>query len=98
MPRVIGFESTPNPQAVKVLLEGHVAHQPRSYREPPPADCPDTLARALFAIDGVRILLIHHEFITIGKAPQASWPTIKRKAKAAIQAHDQAELAPGNNG
>ncbi|MEQ8318417.1 MAG: NifU N-terminal domain-containing protein [Phycisphaerales bacterium] len=87
MPRVIGFEATPNPNAVKVLVEGTLAASPRSYREPPAGDCPDELARALYAIQGVRVLLIHHEFVTIGKAPDAAWPNIKRKAKAAIQAH-----------
>ena len=89
MPRVTGFESTPNPQAVKIVLGGPLAAAPRSYRQPPPPNCPDDLARALFAIEGVRVVLIHHEFITIGKAPEAKWPAIKRQAKAAIQAHQE---------
>lgn len=93
MPRVIGFESTPNPNAVKVLVEGTLAAAPRSYREPPAADCPDELARALYAIDGVQVLLIHHEFVTIGKTPDATWAAIKRKAKSAIQAHEPAQPA-----
>ena len=93
MPRVIGFEATPNPNAIKVLIEGRLAEVPRSYREPPAGDCPDPLARVLFAIDGVRVLLIHHEFLSIGKASEAKWPAIKRQAKAAIQAFDPAQHA-----
>lgn len=93
MPRVIGFESTPNPQAVKILLDGDLADEPRSYREPPPPDCPDALARALYAIEGVRVVLIHRRFVTIGKSPEAAWPAIKRKAKTAIQAHEEPQRA-----
>lgn len=89
MPSVIGFESTPNPHAVKILLDGPIAASPRSYREPPPADCDDALAAALYAIEGVRVVLIHLEFVTVGKDPDAKWPAIKRKAKAAILAHDE---------
>lgn len=97
MPRVIGFESTPNPQAVKILLEGRLADQPRSYRAPPPPDSTDALARSLYAIDGVRVVLIHHQFVTIGKASEAAWPAIKRKAKAAIQAHAEPTQGPGGH-
>jgi hypothetical protein len=88
MPSVIGFESTPNPNAVKVLLDGPIAATPRSYRQPPPEGCTDALAAALYAIEGVRVVLIHHQFVTVGKAPDAKWPAIKRKAKAAIQDYD----------
>lgn len=94
MPNVIGFESTPNPNAVKILLDGPLAHTPRSYREPPDHDCTDPLARALFQIPGVQVVLIHHEFVTVGKAPGAAWPAIKRKAKAAIQAHVEPNQQP----
>ena len=89
MPRVVGFESTPNPQAVKILLDAPLAAAPRSYRQPPEEGCEDELARALYAIEGVRVVLIHHEFVTVGKASEAKWPAIKRKAKAAIQAYDE---------
>jgi len=89
MPLVTSFESTPNPHAVKIVLDGPIASSPRSYRQPPPADSTDALAVALYAIEGVRVVLIHHEFVTVGKAPDAKWPVIKRKAKAAIQAHSE---------
>ncbi|MEQ8844493.1 MAG: NifU N-terminal domain-containing protein [Phycisphaerales bacterium] len=89
MPPVAGFESTPNPLAVKVLLGARLDAAPRSYRQPPGPDIADPLARELFAIQGVRVVLIHHEFVTIGKAPEAKWPAIKRKARAAIEAHEE---------
>lgn len=97
MPRVIGFESTPNPHAVKILLDGPLAAFPRSYRAPPPLGCPDALALALYAIEGVRVVLIHHEFVSVGKAEDATWPAIKRKAKAVIQAHHEPQGEPAGD-
>ncbi|GIW74937.1 MAG: hypothetical protein KatS3mg103_1459 [Phycisphaerales bacterium] len=94
MPRVEGFESTPNPQAVKIVLASPLAYAPRAYRHPPGPACTDALAQALYAIEGVRVVLIHHRFVTIGKAPHARWPTIKRKAKAAIEAYEEPTEAP----
>jgi hypothetical protein len=55
--------------------------------------CPDPLARALFDIEGVRVVLIHHQFVTVGKDPKAKWPAIKRRAKAAIQAQPPGQPA-----
>ncbi len=100
MPKVEGFESTPNPHAVKILLDGRLEAPPRSYREPPSGPCGDALAEALYAIEGVRVVLIHHEFVTIGKASEDKWPTIKRKAKSVIQGYRESEPAaePGADG
>ena len=98
MPSVAGFESTPNPNAVKIVLGARLDAPPRSYREPPEPSCDDALARALFDIPGVEVVLIHHEFVTIGKAADAKWPAIKRKAKAAIQACDEPASTPADDG
>ncbi|MFG0306131.1 MAG: NifU N-terminal domain-containing protein [Phycisphaerales bacterium JB040] len=74
--RILQFESTPNPNATKVLVEPSPATTPRSYRQPDaPAD--DPLARALFNIPGVTNLLIHDGWISVGKAPDADWKTLK---------------------
>jgi len=98
MPPVAGFESTPNPNAVKIVLDARLDAPPRSYREPPGNACDDPLARALFEIQGVRVVLIHHEFVTIGKAPEAKWPAIKRKAKSVIHTYVEPAQQPGGDG
>jgi len=75
--RVNSFETTPNPNAIKCLVEPSPASAPRSYFNATQA-AGDDLALALFEIDGVTNVLIHTAFITVCKRPDARWPTIKK--------------------
>jgi hypothetical protein len=74
--KVVSFESTPNPNAVKCLLDGRVSQGPRSYRDAGAA-AGDPLARRLFEIDGVTNVLILGDWITVGKEPAVGWAEIK---------------------
>lgn len=87
--RFIRFEPTPNPNALKCVIEqADPASGIRSYFDEPAARAePDPLAHALFDLPGITNLLLHTEFITVGKAPDARWSTLKPKIKAAILAH-----------
>ena len=76
--RVTSFEQTPNPNAIKCLVEPSPGPVPRSYFRPDQADpADDPLAVELFKIPGVTSLLIHTAFITVNKAETARWPAIK---------------------
>jgi len=81
--RVERFETTPNPNATKAVLDRAPPDTPRAYRSPPEHDS-DPIASALFAIQGVTTLLIHDGWIAVGKSPDASWATIKRRVRAAL--------------
>jgi hypothetical protein len=81
---VVAFETTPNPNAIKCVLDRPIAALPRSYRAASEAEG-DEIARALFAVEGVTNLLMLHDFVTIGKAPDAQWPSIKRSVKRALR-------------
>jgi len=94
MPAVIGFEATPNPHAVKILTDGPLGPTPRSYRAPPDRPVGDALADALYAIEGVRVVLIHAGFVTVGKDPAAHWRAIRPKARRAIEAYRPDHDAP----
>lgn len=83
--RIVSFEPTPNPNALKIVTEGGSGGPPRSCLSAADA-AGDPLAEALFAIDGVTNVLIHTSFITVGKRPEAPWGPIRRAAKAAIEA------------
>ena len=89
--RFIAFEPTPNPNAIKCVIEPDEAHAASGIRSYFTADAagaePDPLAHALFAIPGVANLLIHSAFITVGKSPEAKWPAIKPRVKAVIGEH-----------
>ena len=83
--RVTEMQPTPNPNAVKLILDQSVAAQPTSFFNAEAAkDHP--LASALFAIEGVTSLLLLDDFITINKSPAAGWADIKRRARAVLSA------------
>lgn len=78
--KVVAFETTPNPNAIKCVLDRPIAAVPRSYRAPTDAG-DDQIAAALFAIEGVHNLLFLHDWVTVGKSPDTPWPAIKRAVK-----------------
>lgn len=73
------FQSTPNPNAVKCVLDRVIRAQeraPASFRSAADARS-DPLASALFAVPGVVNLLINEDWITVNKNPKADWKTVK---------------------
>ncbi len=84
--QVVKFEPTPNPNAVKCLLDGPMpgsAGMLRSFRSAGEA-AGDPLASALFAIEGVTTLLIAQRWITVNKDPGADFGPIKRQVRAVL--------------
>jgi hypothetical protein len=76
--KIVQFETTPNPNAVKCVIEPSPGDVPRSYFNAGQAETEgDALASALFAIDGVTNVLIHTAFITVCKQPHAGWGAIR---------------------
>lgn len=102
------FQETPNPNAVKCILEGAGSDAPavsavRSYRTPPSRLSPplagtsgDPVAEALFAIPGVSAVLIAEGWITINKVPTASWSTIKPAVKSALAKFEHTKVGDGS--
>jgi hypothetical protein len=89
--RVRSFESTPNPNALKCLLDGPApprgpgAAGPRSYRSGQDAAA-DPLAAAIMAIPGVTHTLIADEWLTVGKVADAPWGPIKARIRKVLDA------------
>lgn len=80
--RITRFERTPNPNAIKCLVEpgpGSI----RSYFNAEQA-AGDPLAAALFAVEGVTNVLIHQAFISINKAPDADWGPVKKAVESVL--------------
>lgn len=74
------YQATPNPNALKLVLDKPVSQQPMSFLTPAAAES-HALAKQLFAVNGVTSVLLLGDFITINKAPQAKWPDVKRKVE-----------------
>ena len=71
------FENTPNPNAIKCVLPTPRAGDIVSAGNPGEANG-DLLALELLAITGVTRVLLHTDFISVSKADNASWLTVKR--------------------
>ena len=83
--RVIEIQPTPNPNALKFVLDRAVSQQPLSFFNAAAAkDYP--LPKRLFEIAGVSSLLLLGDFITINKSPHADWDDIKSEARAVLGA------------
>lgn len=73
------FQETPNPAALKCVLDRPVDPFDvpiRSYRSAEAAAA-DPLASRLFAVPGVANVLIADTWVTIGKADSVAWKTLK---------------------
>jgi hypothetical protein len=71
------FQETPNPNALKCVVDRKLAEKPRSYFKAADA-VGDPVAAALFAIPGVTNILINADWVTVSKRPDADWKAIKR--------------------
>lgn len=74
------FEETPNPNALKCLLDTALLKEgepPRSYRNTTAATG-DPLAEQLFAIPGVTNVLICTDWLTVNKRADVDWKSVKQ--------------------
>jgi hypothetical protein len=82
--RITCFEDTPNPDALKCLLDRPISDGPVSFRRPEDADAPDAdpslapLARLLFAEAGLTGVLFLGDWMAINKPPAARWASVRR--------------------
>ena len=71
---------TPNPNAMKFVLDQPISQQPMSFLTPAAA-VNHPLAQKLFDITGVTSVLLLGDFVTINKSSEARWPDIKRNVQ-----------------
>ena len=74
--RVIEFLETPNPNAVKCVLDRSLGERPRSYFRAEEA-ASDAVGRALFAIEGVTNVLISGDWVTVSKRSEVAWGPVR---------------------
>ena len=83
--RVLEVQLTPNPNALKFILDQPISDRPLSFFSAEAA-VGNAIAVRLFAISGVASLLLLGDFVTINKSPQARWADITGKAKKVLSA------------
>ena len=87
MPTVtITPEQTPNPNAIKFNVDQqlHDDARPRTFYTREAAQT-DDLARALFELKHVTGVMVSNRFITVSKAPEGKWRTLRPKLLAIIE-------------
>jgi len=81
--RVREVQTTPNPNALKFMLDRVISDHPTSFFNAQAAvDHP--LALRLFDIPGVSSLLFLGDFVTINKSPTARWTDIKSSVEKTL--------------
>jgi NFU1 iron-sulfur cluster scaffold homolog, mitochondrial len=76
-------QPTPNPNAVKFVLDRVIADRPMSFLNPDSGKDHEIASR-LFAISGVSSLLFLGDFLTVGKRPEAKWAEIKTQVEQTL--------------
>ena len=81
--RVVEVQPTPNPNALKFMLDREIAEQPTSYLSAGAAT-DDPIPKRLFAVPGVSSLLFLGDFVTVNKSPYANWADIRSRIQRAL--------------
>jgi NFU1 iron-sulfur cluster scaffold homolog, mitochondrial len=81
--KVQEIQPTPNPNAMKFLLDRAISEQPTSFFDADSAQGHPVASR-LFAVPGVSSLLLLGDFVTVNKIPGAKWPEITSQVKSVL--------------
>lgn len=97
MLQVQDVDLTPNPQALKFILnEKLLTRETRNYKTAVEAQN-DPLASGIFAIGGVVSVFYMDKFITIEKDPKVAWGNIQRPFVEFIKNFDKAQIPAEND-
>jgi Fe-S cluster biogenesis protein NfuA len=95
MPKVINIEPTPNPDALKFILQRPLLRSGvRSFRDFASA-VGDPLGSALFALGHVTSVFYMDRFVTVNKEPSAEWSDLIDGVCETIEAQEVQEPADG---
>ena len=81
--RVLEVQPTPNPNAMKFVLDRPIVEQPTSFLNAAAAGG-HSIANRFFAIPGVSSLLLLGDFVTVNKTADASWADIRDQVQRVL--------------
>jgi len=90
MLRVQDVDLTPNPQALKFILNDRLLNRESRHFKSKESAENDPLAKGIFAIDGVESVFYMDKFITVEKNPGTDWGKIQKPFIEFIQKFDTA--------
>lgn len=80
---MVKYQETPNPNALKCILDRSAGPSIRSYSNAAQAEG-DAIARRLFAVPGVTNILINDGWITVNKSADSTWKSVKPGIERAL--------------
>jgi NFU1 iron-sulfur cluster scaffold homolog, mitochondrial len=87
--RIIEFQTTPNPNALKCILSPAMPATMRSFRSSDEARASgDRLAQSLFEVPGVSGLLFAGQWVTINKLPGTDWASIRHAVGLVLESSE----------
>jgi Fe-S cluster biogenesis protein NfuA len=92
MLHVVDVELTPNPQAIKFVLNQKLLHfTSRQFNAPEDAE-KDPLAKGVFELEGVESVFYMDKFITVEKKKDCEWGKIQRPFLTFLSKFDAATI------
>jgi NFU1 iron-sulfur cluster scaffold homolog, mitochondrial len=82
---VTEIQPTPNPNALKFMLDRPISEGPVSFLSADQARG-HPLAQMLFAVPGVASLFLLGDFLTVNKTASATWPSIRKRVQQILAA------------
>ncbi|MDX2177100.1 MAG: NifU N-terminal domain-containing protein [Candidatus Sumerlaeia bacterium] len=85
MANVISADPTPNENAMKFTMSGRISESGKTFSSAEAAQS-NNIAKAVFALGGVKSVFMVADFVTVTKFPEASWDELAQRVWAAIDA------------
>jgi len=87
MMKVINIEETPNPEALKFILDAPLLETGVRQFDRPEDGASDLLAGSLFVLGGIESVFYMGSFVTVSKLPTRGWNDLKPRIIKAIEAN-----------
>lgn len=88
---VLYAEGTPNPNAVKFVLDGRIIGAGSRHFDRPPAEEEDPLAAGLFTVPGVLSVFYNDNFVTITTESEPDWRLLQARLEELVADREAAE-------
>ncbi|MCR9218557.1 MAG: NifU N-terminal domain-containing protein [bacterium] len=82
--RIVRFETTPNPNALKCVLDRPITEVPKSFLSAGAA-AGDPLAEPFFELGGIRNILMNGDWISVNKLDATDWAALKPRIRRVLR-------------
>ena len=83
MANVISADPTPNENAMKFTMSERISESGKTFSSREAAQS-NAIAKAVFALEGIKSVFVVADFVTVTKFPEADWGELAQAVWAAI--------------